>query len=65
MDEYESLTKWECKCHVAFITNGRRKALYGEVRKYLEEVNLTRPKSSNQNVVLGVLVRNSLSATRS
>jgi len=38
MDEYESLTKWECKYHVVFIPKGRRKALYGEVRKYLEEV---------------------------
>src|SRR5271157_1954868 len=40
MDEYESLShsKWECKYHVVFIPEGRRKALYGELRKYLGEV---------------------------
>ena len=40
MDEMESLshTKWECKYHVIFIPKGRRKALYGELRKYLGEV---------------------------
>ena len=40
MDEYESLShsKWECKYHVVFIPKGRRKALYGELRKYLGEV---------------------------
>src|SRR5664279_5474869 len=40
MDEYESLShsKWECKYHVVFIAKGRRKALYGDLRKYLGEV---------------------------
>ena len=40
MDEYESLShsKWECKYHVVFIPKGRRKALYGDLRKYLGEV---------------------------
>jgi REP-associated tyrosine transposase len=40
MDEYESLShsKWECKYHVVFIPKGRRKALYGALRKYLGEV---------------------------
>ena len=40
MDESESLchTKWECKFHVVFIPKYRRKALYGELRKYLGEV---------------------------
>ena len=40
MDEYESLShsKWECKYHVVFIPKGRRKVLYGELRKYLGEV---------------------------
>src|ERR1017187_4759973 len=39
MDEYESLShsKGECKYHVVFIPKGRRKALYGELRKYLGE----------------------------
>jgi putative transposase len=40
MDEYDSLShsKWECKYHVVFIPKGRRKALYGELRRHLGEV---------------------------
>jgi putative transposase len=40
MDEFESLShsKWECKYHVVFIPKYRRKALYGELRKYLGEI---------------------------
>lgn len=48
MDEYASLShsKWECKYHVVFIPKGRRKALYGQLRKHLGEVfrTLARPK---------------------
>ena len=33
-----SHTKWECKYHVIFIPKYRRKALYGELRRYLGEV---------------------------
>ena len=40
MDEFESLnhTKWDCKYHVVFIPKGRRKALFGQVRRDLGEV---------------------------
>ena len=40
MDEYESLshTKWECKYHVIFVPKYRRKALYGQLRRYLGEL---------------------------
>jgi putative transposase len=40
MDEIESLahTRWECKYHVVWIPKYRRKALYGELRKYLGPV---------------------------
>ena len=40
MDKIESLnhTKWECKYHVVFIPKGRRKVLYGQLRKQLTEV---------------------------
>ena len=40
MDESKSLShmKWECKYHVVFITECRRRTLYAEVRKYLREV---------------------------
>lgn len=34
---YESLShaKWDCKYHVVFIPKGRKKALYGKMRKLL------------------------------
>jgi hypothetical protein len=40
MDELESLnhTKWECKYHVVFIPQCRRKTLYMQLRQYLGEV---------------------------
>jgi putative transposase len=40
MDEAESLshTKCECKYHVVFIPNCRRKTLYQELRWHLGEV---------------------------
>ena len=40
MDDYESLShsKWECKYHVVFIPQYRRKMLYGELRQQLGEV---------------------------
>jgi putative transposase len=50
MDKTESLnhSKWECKYHVVFIPKGRRKVLYGELRKHLGEVlkDLARQKES-------------------
>jgi putative transposase len=40
MDDYESLShsKWECKYRVVFIPKCRRKTLYVELRRHLEEV---------------------------
>ena len=40
MDNYATLnhSKWECKYHVVFIPKYRRKALYGELRRYLGEL---------------------------
>jgi putative transposase len=37
---YESLarSKWDCKYHIVFIPKGRKKALYGKIRKYLVPV---------------------------
>ena len=37
---YESLahSKWDCKYHVVFIPKGRKKELYGNIRKYLGQV---------------------------
>ena len=40
MDEFESLnhTKWDCKYHIVFIPKGRKKALFGPIRRDLGEV---------------------------
>jgi REP element-mobilizing transposase RayT len=40
MNEYESLshTTWDCKYHVVFIPKCRRKTLYQELRRHLDEV---------------------------
>jgi len=40
MDEYESLSHsaWECKYHVVFIPKYRRKTMYAELRRHLDEV---------------------------
>ncbi len=40
MDTLESLNHsvWDCKYHVVFIPKYRRKALYGELRRYLGDV---------------------------
>ena len=50
MNNYQSLshTKWECKYHVVFIPQYRRKALYGQLRIHLGEVfrELARQKES-------------------
>jgi putative transposase len=37
---YESLShsKWDCKYHVVFIPKGRKKELYGKIRKFLGPV---------------------------
>jgi REP-associated tyrosine transposase len=40
MDEFESLnhTKWDCKYHIVFIPKGRKKAVFGPIRRDLGEV---------------------------
>jgi len=37
---YESLahSKWDCKYHIVFIPKGRKKVLYGKIRKFLGTV---------------------------
>jgi len=40
MSDFESLShsKWDCKYHVVFIPKGRKKELYGKIRKFLGPV---------------------------
>ena len=39
MKEYQSLahTHWDCKYHIVFIPKGRKKAIFGAIRKHLGE----------------------------
>ena len=40
MTEFESLShsKWDCKYHIVFIPKGRKKSLYGKIRRFLGPV---------------------------
>ena len=40
MKDYQSLahTRWDCKYHVVFIPKGRKKVIFGVVRKHLGEM---------------------------
>jgi putative transposase len=37
-DESLSHSKWDCKSHIVFVPKGRKKELYGKVRKFLGPV---------------------------
>ena len=57
-NEYETLnhTKWECKYHVVFIPKRRRKALYGELRRYLGDLFRTLAQHRESQVLEGHLM---------
>ena len=40
MKEYQSQahTRWDCKYHIVFIPKGRKKAIFGAIRKHLGEM---------------------------
>ena len=40
MDNYSTLShsKWDCRSHVIFVPKGRKRTLYGKIRKYLKQV---------------------------
>jgi putative transposase len=59
MDEYASSshTKWECRCHVVFISKCRRKALYEELRRDLGEVFHQLAKQKESRIQKGYLMR--------
>lgn len=56
---YESLchSKWDCKYHLVFVPKGRKKKLYGKIRKFLGPVfhELARQRSST--IVEGHMVQ--------
>ena len=56
---YESLahSKWDCKYHVVFIPKGRRKQLYGKIRKYLGPVFHELAAQRESKIVEGHMVQ--------
>jgi putative transposase len=56
---YESLThsKWDCKYHVVFIPKGRKKSLYGQIRKYLAQTFHELARHRGCKIVQGNMVK--------
>ena len=55
---YESLShsKWDCKYHSVFIPKGRKKGLYGKIRKYLGPVLHDLARQRGSEIVEGHMV---------
>ena len=55
---YESLShsKWDCKYHIVFIPKGRKKGLYGKIRKYLGPVFRDLARQRGSEIVEGHMV---------
>ena len=56
---YESLahSKWDCKYHIVFIPKGRKKLLYGKIRKYLVSVFHELASQRESKIVEGHMVQ--------
>ena len=56
---FESLshTRWDCKYHVVFIPKGRRKALYGKIRKFLGPVFHELARQRGSTILEGRMVQ--------
>ncbi len=56
---YKSLThsKWDCKYHIVFIPKGRKKVLYGKVRKYLGPVFHELASQRSSTILEGHMVK--------
>ena len=59
MSNYESLShsKWDCKYHVVFIPKGRKKELYGKIRKFLGPVFRELAQQRESQIVEGHMVQ--------
>lgn len=59
MSNYESLShsKWDCKYHVVFIPKGRKKELYGKIRKFLGTVFHELARQRGSEIVEGHMVQ--------
>ena len=56
---YESLShsRWDCKYHIVFIPKGRKKALYGKIRKFLGPVFHELARQRGSTIVKGHMVQ--------
>ena len=59
MKEYQSLahTRWDCKYHIVFIPKGRKKVIFGSIRKYLGEMLHELAGQKECKIVEGHLMR--------
>lgn len=55
---YESLShsRWDCKYHIVFIPKGRKKELYGKIRKFLGPVLRELMRQKESEILEGHLV---------
>ena len=51
-----SHSRWDCKYHVVFVPKGRKKALYGKIRKYLKVVFHELARQRSCEIVEGHMV---------
>jgi len=56
---YKSLThsKWDCKYHIVFIPKGRKKVLYGKIRKFLGPVFHELASQRGASIIEGHMVK--------
>jgi putative transposase len=55
-DESLNHSKWDCKYHIVFIPKGRKKGLYGKIRKYLGPVLHDLARQRGSEIVEGHMV---------
>ena len=55
-DQSLSHTKWDCKYHVIWIPKYRKKAIFGELRKYLGEIFRELARQKECTVIEGHLM---------
>ena len=59
MSNYESMShsKWDCKYHVVFVPKGRKKELYGKIRKFLGPVFRELAQQRGSTIMEGHMVQ--------
>ena len=59
MSNYESMShsKWDCKYHVVFVPKGRKKELYGKIRKFLGPIFRELAQQRGSTIMEGHMVQ--------